>query len=136
MWQPNMTQGVMKGRVCCREKEGHRMQYGMVIEGGDVRTIATLAAEAEETGWDGVFIADAISIETKKFPAFPWFDPWVVLAAMAVRTERVRIGTFITPVPRRRPWKLARETATLDHLSNGRLILAVGLGAAQDDGGF
>jgi alkanesulfonate monooxygenase SsuD/methylene tetrahydromethanopterin reductase-like flavin-dependent oxidoreductase (luciferase family) len=55
---------------------------------------------------------------------------------MATRTKRVRIGTIITPVPRRRPWKLARETVTLDHLSGGRLTLGVGLGAAEFDGGF
>src|SRR6185295_20369401 len=61
---------------------------------------------------------------------------WVVLAAMAMRTTRVRIGTIITPVPRRRPWKLARETVTIDELSRGRLILGAGLGAAEFDGGF
>src|SRR5262245_47197409 len=71
-------------------KEGY-MQYGFVLEGGDVHTIVELTQEAEAAGWDGVFIADAISIETKEFPAFPWFDPWIVLAAMAARTERIRI---------------------------------------------
>jgi len=112
------------------------MQYGFTIEGGDVHTISELAEEAEAAGWDGVFIADAMSIETKDFPAFPWFDPWVVLAAMAMRTKRLRIGTIITAVPRRRPWKLARETGTLDQLSGGRIIFGAGLGAAEDDGGF
>jgi hypothetical protein len=112
------------------------MQYGFTIEGGDVHTISELAAEAEAAGWDGVFVADAMSIETKSFPAIPWFDPWVVLAAMAMRTRSIRIGTIITAVPRRRPWKLVRETVTLDHLSRGRLILGAGLGAAEDDGGF
>jgi len=63
------------------------------------------------------------------------YDPWVVMAAMAMRTERVRIGAMLTPPARRRPWKLARETVALDHLSNGRLVLPVGLGAV-DDGGF
>src|SRR6266480_210961 len=105
------------------------MQYGFVIEGGDVHAISDLSAEAESAGWDGVFIADALAMEAENFPAFPWFDPWVVLAAMAMRTKRVRIGTIITPVPRRRPWKLARETVTLDQLSGGRLTLGVGLGA-------
>lgn len=112
------------------------MRYGFIIPGGDVRAIAELTCEAETAGWDGVFIPDCISIETKNFPASPWFDPWVVLAVMAMRTERVRIGTVVTAVSRRRPWKLARETATLDHLSNGRIILSVGLGAAEDDAGF
>lgn len=112
------------------------MKYGFVIEGGDAIAIAELTYEAEAVGWDGVFIADAIDIGIPNHPPFPWFDPWIVLAAMAMRTERIRIGTLITPVPRRRPWKLARETTTLDHLSKGRLIFGAGLGAATDDGGF
>jgi len=112
------------------------MKYGIIIDASAAQAIVELAVEAEAALWDGVFISDALAIETKTVPAFPWFDPWVVLAAIAMRTERVRLGTFITAVPRRRPWKLARETATLDHLSHGRLILAVGLGAAADDGGF
>jgi alkanesulfonate monooxygenase SsuD/methylene tetrahydromethanopterin reductase-like flavin-dependent oxidoreductase (luciferase family) len=112
------------------------MKYGFVIDGGDAIATSKLAAEAEVSGWDGVFIADAIEIGIPNHPPFPWFDPWIVLSAMAMRTERIRIGTMITPVSRRRPWKLARETVTLDHLSKGRLIFGVGLGAAGDDGGF
>ena len=112
------------------------MQYGFVIEGGDADSTSDLSQAAEAAGWDGVFIADAIDIGVPNSPPFPWFDPWVVLAAMATRTERIRIGTLITPVPRRRPWKLARETVTIDHLSKGRLIFGAGLGAAEDDGGF
>jgi hypothetical protein len=112
------------------------MQYGFVIEGGDVETIVELTEQAEAAGWDGVFIADALAIEVKPGTAFDWFDPWITLSVMAMRTERIRIGTLITPVSRRRPWKLARETVTLDHLSKGRLTLGVGLGAAEHDGGF
>ena len=113
------------------------MQYAFVIEGGDPKTTSELTLEAEAAGWDAVFIADAIDIGMgPKSPPLPWFDPWIVLAAMAMRTERIRVGTLITPISRRRPWKLARETVTLDHLSNGRLILGVGLGAAEHDGGF
>jgi alkanesulfonate monooxygenase SsuD/methylene tetrahydromethanopterin reductase-like flavin-dependent oxidoreductase (luciferase family) len=112
------------------------MQYGFVIDGGDVRTMGELTQEAEAAGWDGVFTSDALAIEIKKNQPFPWFDPWIALTVMATRTERIRIGTLITPVSRRRPWKLARETVTLDHLSNGRVTLGVGLGAANDDGGF
>ena len=113
------------------------MKYGFVIDGGDANAVSELAQEAEAAGWDGVFISDAIDIGMgKNSPPLPWFDPWIVLAAMAMRTDRIRIGTMITPVPRRRPWKLARETVTLDQLSNGRLIFGAGLGAAEHDGGF
>ncbi|HEY7968613.1 MAG TPA: LLM class flavin-dependent oxidoreductase, partial [Candidatus Limnocylindrales bacterium] len=62
----------------------------------------------------------------------PTYDPWVVLAAMAMRTERVSLGAILTPPPRRRPWKLARETMSVDRLSGGRLVLPVGLGALDD----
>ncbi len=108
------------------------MKYGFVFPSGDVRDLVELAHDAEEAGWDGVFVPDCIYIDD---PLAPGFDPWIVLAAMAMRTERVRLGTMLTPISRRRPWKLARETATLDRLSNGRLVLPVGLGAL-DDGGF
>jgi len=111
------------------------MKYGFVIPGGDIHTIVELAHDAESAGWDGVFIPDCICIEGLPDPASLGFDPWVALAAMAVKTERIRLGTMLTAVSRRRPWKLARETVTLDQLSNGRLTLSVGLGAL-DDAGF
>ncbi len=110
------------------------MQYGFIFPGGNPRTLAALSHEAEVAGWDGVFVPDCIAIDTPDYPTMPAYDPWVTLAAMAMRTERVRIGAIITPISRRRPWKLARETATLDHLSHGRLIVAVGLGALDDKG--
>jgi alkanesulfonate monooxygenase SsuD/methylene tetrahydromethanopterin reductase-like flavin-dependent oxidoreductase (luciferase family) len=104
--------------------------YGFIVTKGDPRTVAELANEAEEAGWDGVFYWDGIHVGE-----MDTYDPWVVMAAMAMRTERVRIGAMLTPPARRRPWKLARETMTLDRLSGGRLVLPVGLGAL-DDGGF
>ncbi|HEY3992006.1 MAG TPA: LLM class flavin-dependent oxidoreductase [Ktedonobacteraceae bacterium] len=107
------------------------MQYGFIIPGGDIHTIIEMAGEAEEAGWDGVFYWDAIAIPG----AGLMYDPWVVLAGMALRTKRVRIGAILTPISRRRPWKMARETLSLDHLSHGRLVVPVGLGAL-DDGGF
>jgi alkanesulfonate monooxygenase SsuD/methylene tetrahydromethanopterin reductase-like flavin-dependent oxidoreductase (luciferase family) len=107
------------------------MRFGFIIPRGDVETVVALAREAEEAGWDGVFYWDGIYIEGMA----PMYDPWVVLGAMALRTERVRLGAILTPPARRRPWKLARETVTVDQLSHGRLILPVGLGAL-DDGGF
>jgi hypothetical protein len=100
------------------------MKYGFVFPGGDARAAAEYAREAEAAGWDGFFVPDAVW----------WIDPWVSLAAVAMSTERILMGTMITPVSRRRPWKLASETATLDRLSNGRVILSVGLGAI--DSGF
>jgi alkanesulfonate monooxygenase SsuD/methylene tetrahydromethanopterin reductase-like flavin-dependent oxidoreductase (luciferase family) len=103
------------------------VKYGFTVTTGDPRTVAELAAEAEAAGWDGVFYWDAIAIASVEI-----FDPWVVMAAMAMRTERVRLGAIVTPPSRRRPWKLARETMTLDRLSDGRLVLPVGLGALED----
>lgn len=96
----------------------------------DIRATATLAREAEECGWDGFFIWD--HIQYGKSTHHPTADPWVLLAAIAVQTERIRLGPLVTPLPRRRPWKLARETVSIDHLSNGRLILGVGIGFPPD----
>jgi alkanesulfonate monooxygenase SsuD/methylene tetrahydromethanopterin reductase-like flavin-dependent oxidoreductase (luciferase family) len=107
------------------------MRYGFIIPRGSAEQIVEMAVEAEAAGWDGVFTWDGIEIG--EMPEI--FDPWVVLSAMAVRTSRIRIGAVLTPPSRRRPWKLARETMTVDHLSHGRLVLPVGLGAL-DDGGF
>jgi alkanesulfonate monooxygenase SsuD/methylene tetrahydromethanopterin reductase-like flavin-dependent oxidoreductase (luciferase family) len=106
------------------------MKYGFIVTTGDPRTVADLAAEAEAAGWDGVFYWDGIAIGEGDT-----YDPWIVMAAMAMRTERVRLGAIVTPPSRRRPWKLARETMTLDRLSGGRLVVPVGLGAL-DDGAF
>jgi hypothetical protein len=96
----------------------------------DAQVIADLAVEAEEAGWDGVFAWDCVNMGNRST-----HDPWMLLAAIAARTHRIRLGTLITPLSRRRPWKVARETVTLDHLSNGRFILPVGLGE-PGDGGF
>ncbi|HLY30776.1 MAG TPA: LLM class flavin-dependent oxidoreductase [Ktedonobacterales bacterium] len=91
----------------------------------DVRALAQLAHEAEEAGWDGFFLWDHIGSD---WPT-PVADPWVALAAMAMTTQRITLAPVVTPLPRRRPWKLAREVVTLDHLSNGRVILGVGIGS-------
>ena len=100
------------------------MKYGFVYPGGDARDAAECAYEAEAAGWDGFFMWEPV-----------WgIDAWVSLTAAAMRTERIRLGTLLTPLSRMRPWKLASETVTLDRLSNGRVILSVGLGAT--DTGF
>ncbi len=91
----------------------------------DPQLIAELAHEAEDCGWDGFFLWDHIGAA---WPA-PLGDPWIMLAAMAMRTTRIRLGPIVTPLPRRRPWKLAKEAVTLDHLSGGRLVLGVGIGS-------
>lgn len=93
---------------------------------GDPRVMADLAREAEAAGWDGMFIWDHV---LWLWPQnHPVAEPWVSLAAMAAVTERIRIGPMVTPLPRRRPWQVARQAVTLDQFSNGRLILGVGLG--------
>jgi luciferase-like monooxygenase len=122
------------GALSAKERYMGELRYGFVIPSGDANEIVAMAREAEGAGWDGIFIPDCISIETPDYPATPWFDPWALLSAMAVQTSRIKLGTMLTAVPRRRPWKLARETMTIDHLSGGRLILPVGLGALDDVG--
>jgi alkanesulfonate monooxygenase SsuD/methylene tetrahydromethanopterin reductase-like flavin-dependent oxidoreductase (luciferase family) len=114
------------------------MHFGISIPAfadfSDPHVLAELAHEAEAAGWDGFFIWDAMFFD----PTFhPMADPWVALAAVAMSTQRMRIGTLVTPIARRRPWKLARETVSVDRLSNGRLTLGVGLGdPVQWDFGF
>ncbi len=100
------------------------LKYGFVLPRGDARRAADWARMAEDAGWDGFFVSEPV-----------WgVDAWISLAAAAMQTERIRLGTLLTPLSRMRPWKLASETVTLDHLSNGRVILAVGLGTI--DTGF
>jgi alkanesulfonate monooxygenase SsuD/methylene tetrahydromethanopterin reductase-like flavin-dependent oxidoreductase (luciferase family) len=112
------------------------MRYGISISpagpGGDPASMAELAAAAEKAGWDGIFLEDYIVYQGQV--GTPTYDPWVTMAAMAVATSRVRLGTSVTPLPRRRPWQLASEAVTLDHLSLGRLILGAGSGDTQDPG--
>lgn len=91
----------------------------------DPHVVVRLAAAAEEAGWDGVFLWDHVRWRE---PVRSLTDPWILLSAMACATERIRIGPMVTPLARRRPAKVARETATLDLLSRGRLTLGVGLG--------
>ncbi|HLV98258.1 MAG TPA: LLM class flavin-dependent oxidoreductase [Ktedonobacterales bacterium] len=96
----------------------------------DPHLVAELAHEAEEAGWNGFFLWDHINYQREGLPEpLEIADPWITLAAMALRTTSIKLGPMVTPLPRRRPWKLARETVTLDHLSGGRLILGVGLGS-------
>jgi alkanesulfonate monooxygenase SsuD/methylene tetrahydromethanopterin reductase-like flavin-dependent oxidoreductase (luciferase family) len=100
-----------------------QMRYGAVLPGGTATEQLELALLAEETGWDGVFVWEAAYGP----------DAWSMLSAMAVRTQHVRLGTLLTPLPWRRPWKVASQVATLDQLSAGRAVLAVGVGATETD---
>lgn len=100
------------------------MKFGFVFPAGDVHTAIRCGLAAEAAGWDGYFMWDPI-----------WgLDPWITLTAVAVQTQRIRLGSMITPLSRRRPWTLAGTLAALDQISGGRVILAVGLGAI--DTGF
>jgi alkanesulfonate monooxygenase SsuD/methylene tetrahydromethanopterin reductase-like flavin-dependent oxidoreductase (luciferase family) len=92
----------------------------------DARTLVRLAERAEATGWDGFFLWDHVAYRA---PVRAIADPWVCMSAIACATDRVRIGPLVTPPPRRRIHKLARETVTLDRLSGGRLIFGAGLGS-------
>ncbi len=106
------------------------MKYGVYLPNfgafSDPRLLAELASAAERAGWDGFFLWDHVA----RPDAPPVVDPWIALAAVALATERIRIGALVTPLARRRPWKLARETVSLDRLSNGRLIFGAGLGSS------
>lgn len=97
---------------------------------GDPRVLVSLAVDAERAGWDGLFLWDHML--HRRAEAEPVVDPWVTLAACSERTERIRLGAMITPLSRRRPWKVARESVTLDLLSGGRVIFGAGLGAPRD----
>jgi hypothetical protein len=99
----------------------NEMRYGAVLPGGTATEQVEMGVQAELAGWDGVFTWEAAY----------GVEPWSVLAAIAVRTSRVALGTMLTPLPWRRPWKVASQVATLDQLSGGRAILAVGVGATD-----
>jgi hypothetical protein len=100
------------------------MKFGFVFPGGTPSVAIEFAQETEAAGWDGFFVWEPVY----------GIDPWVTLGGIAAITERIKIGTLLTPPSRRRPWKLASEALTVDLLSEGRMILSVGLGAL--DTGF
>lgn len=106
------------------------MQYAVYLPNFgdyfDPRVTAELAKDAEAAGWDGFFLWDHLTHPNHLDQ--PFADPWIQLAAAALATQRMRLGLMVTPLPRRRPWKLAKEVVTIDHLSGGRLIFAAGLG--------
>ena len=103
---------------------------GAVGAGRDPRGLAELARVVEDSGWDGMFLEDYLVYQGDTTEST--YDPWICLAAMAMATSRITIGTTVTPLPRRRPWKVAAEAVALDRLSNGRFVLGVGIGDPGD----
>lgn len=98
------------------------MRHGFIFTGSEPNLAVELAQLADASGWDAFFVWEGI-----------WAtDPWSTLAAAAMVTDRIRLGTMLTPVPRRRPWELAGQTMTVDRLSNGRVILSAGLGVPAE----
>jgi alkanesulfonate monooxygenase SsuD/methylene tetrahydromethanopterin reductase-like flavin-dependent oxidoreductase (luciferase family) len=110
------------------------MRYGVYVQNfgeyADPHNLIALACDAEQVGWDGFFIWDHLLLY--RHSDIPFADAWIALPAIAARTERIRLGPVITPLARRRPWKVAREVVSLDHLSRGRVVFGVGLGAPPD----
>ncbi len=102
-----------------------------INEFSDPQNLVDLAVMTEEAGWDGYFICDHLLLDPDGF--LPLADPTVVLSAVAAVTERVKIGAMVTPISRRRPWKAAKEFATLDQLSKGRVVIGVGLGGLDQE---
>ena len=111
----------------------HALWLPLFDDLSDPRLVARIAAEAEEAGWDGLFVVDHVRWRE---PVTHVADPWITLTAIACATERLRFGPMVSAIARRRPVKLARETASLDRLGGGRLALGVGLGSDWFAGEF
>src|SRR5688572_9965748 len=107
------------------------MRFGLSIPNfAEPDRLLDVARAVDGNGWDGFFLWDHIVVDRQS--PVPISEPWTVLAAAAMATSRVRLGTLVTPIARRRPWVLARQVTTVDHLSGGRAVLGVGLGVPPD----
>jgi alkanesulfonate monooxygenase SsuD/methylene tetrahydromethanopterin reductase-like flavin-dependent oxidoreductase (luciferase family) len=102
-----------------------------IFEYSDPHNLLELAKDTEEAGWEGFFICDHLLLDPDGQLGLA--DPSIMLGAIAAITDKVIIGSMVTPVSRRRPWKLAKEFASLDQLSNGRLRIGVGLGGLDQE---
>jgi alkanesulfonate monooxygenase SsuD/methylene tetrahydromethanopterin reductase-like flavin-dependent oxidoreductase (luciferase family) len=113
------------------------MKFGLFVPNvgpfGDPGVLVEIACRADESGWDGFFLWDMLTPVLAPDESTDVVDPWVVLAAVAASTTTIRLGPMVTPVARRSPYKLARETASLDRLSGGRLVFGAGLGDRPDE---
>jgi alkanesulfonate monooxygenase SsuD/methylene tetrahydromethanopterin reductase-like flavin-dependent oxidoreductase (luciferase family) len=107
------------------------MRYGLSIPNfAEPDRLLDIARATEMSGWDGWFLWDHILVDRER--PVPVSEPWTVLAAAAMATSHIRLGTMVTPLARRRPWVLARQVTTVDHLSGGRAVLGVGLGVPPE----
>lgn len=108
------------------------MRFGVNVPNfgryGNPEYFAELASLVEKSGWDGLFVWDHMLV----WDGNEVHDPWLLMVLAAIRTERILLGPMVTPLPRRRPWQVARQAATLDHISGGRVILGVGIGAPEE----
>jgi alkanesulfonate monooxygenase SsuD/methylene tetrahydromethanopterin reductase-like flavin-dependent oxidoreductase (luciferase family) len=106
------------------------LNHGIAVPnfGTEPGDLIELGVATEQAGFDGYFLWDHI-VFSNRGDGPPIVDPWLVLSVVAAKTSRIKVGTVVTPVPRRRPWQLARTTTTLDRLSNGRVVLGVGIGS-------
>lgn len=109
-----------------------KLRYGLYIpnfgRSAEPSFLSDMALDAERSGWDGFFLWDHLVEYDRRVQLY---DSFTTLAAIAVKTKRIRIGTTVTPLPRLKPWAAARQLVTLDHLSKGRVVLGVGLGAKE-----
>ncbi len=128
----DLKRRIAKSGEVGRSSRAFQVRYGLYVPNFcSVRSpceYVKLAKEAERTGWDGFFIWDHLVEWNKRVTVF---DSFILLSAIAVNTKKIRIGTTVTPLPRLWPWTVARQVATLDHFSNGRMILGVGLGGEE-----
>ena len=108
------------------------MRYGFIGSYGSPQQQVRLARECEDSGWDGFFTWDGMSLDAGEFDAGPTWDPFALLGSIASVTERITLGAMVFAVPRRRPWEFAQQALTVDHLSGGRLVLPVGVGVPID----
>ena len=110
----------------------NRVKFGLYVpnfgKSSYPQNLIDMSVEAEKAGWDGFFLWDHLVEWDKRLPLS---DSLTTLAGVAARTKKIKIGTTLSPIPRYKPWAVARQTTTLDHLSNGRMILSVGLGAVE-----